>query len=138
MAPTSNSAKAVQQNRPRPAVPKAIVPAIPLPYIQKRKQQVAAREKAKEEASTPPLVETPSSQTPPATDIIPATANDSPGSHIIQKEEEAIGSSSPGIPALEDALLEAAVEEREISVQEESFGKHATSLSCRIHGMYLT
>ena len=88
MAPASNS-KTLQQNRPRPTVPKAIVPAIPLPYIQKRKQAQAAREKASEEAvqaTQAPVVDAPPfSPTPPPTEIAKSVANDSTESHATKK-----------------------------------------------------
>lgn len=63
MAPASNPAKGLQQNRPRPTVPRPIIPAIPLPYVQKRKQQEAARAKAREEAAAA-VVEPPTSPQP--------------------------------------------------------------------------
>lgn len=91
MAPASNSTKTLQQNRPRPTAPKAIVPAIPLPYVQKRKQQQAAREKASEEAvqdTQPAVMEAPSSPTPPPTEAAPSVANGSTESYNKEKFEE--------------------------------------------------
>jgi hypothetical protein len=77
MAPISNSPKAVQHTRSRPSVTKAIVPAIPLPYIQKRNQQVAARQNAKEDAQPAPVTEPQTSQAPPPAAAEPAVANGS-------------------------------------------------------------
>lgn len=89
MAPTDNSPKAMQHSRSKPSVPNAIVPAIPLPYIQKRKQQVAAREKAKEDAQPAPVAEPQSSPTTTSTVVEPAVANGSSGEHETSKPEEA-------------------------------------------------
>lgn len=41
MAPPADAAKALQSNRTRPTVMRPIIPAIPLPYITKRKQNTA-------------------------------------------------------------------------------------------------
>ena len=71
----------MQHSRARPSVPKAIVPAIPLPYIQKRKQQEVVREKAKEDAPAPPVIEQESSTTPPPTVAEPTVANGSSVGH---------------------------------------------------------
>lgn len=89
MAPTTNSPKAIQHSRSRPSVPKAIVPAIPLPYIQKRKQQVAALEKTKENAQPAPAVDPQQSSptTPPAV-VEPAVANGSSVEHSDDKPKE--------------------------------------------------
>jgi hypothetical protein len=90
MAPASNSAKALQQNRPRPAVPRAVVPAIPLPYVQKRQQQEAARARAREEAATPTVVETPAPSSPASTTahISPAIVNGSSKGPTAGRPEE--------------------------------------------------
>ncbi|KAH8808529.1 hypothetical protein F5884DRAFT_900758 [Xylogone sp. PMI_703] len=48
MSPAQSSAKALQGNRTRPTVPKPVVPAIPLPFIQKRKQQSISLKKPDE------------------------------------------------------------------------------------------
>jgi hypothetical protein len=56
------------------------MPAVPLPYIQKRKQQEAVLAKAKEQAATPivvDVIEAPPSPTPlPTGDISPPSFND--------------------------------------------------------------
>jgi hypothetical protein len=102
MAPVSNSLTGLQHNRPRPTVSKPIVPAIPLPYIQKRKQQLAAREKAKENIVPTPIVEPKSSPTPPPSsptptkssptsppsEIVPTIVNGSVDTHVAEKAEE--------------------------------------------------
>jgi hypothetical protein len=83
-------------------VSKPIVPAIPLPYIQKRKQQLAAREKAKENIAPTPIVEPKSSPTPPPSsptppkssptsppsEIVPTIVNGSVDTHVAEKAEE--------------------------------------------------
>ena len=100
MSPPSNSAKAMQHSRARPSVPKAIVPAIPLPYIQKRKQQEVAREKAKEDAPATPVIEQQYSTTPPPTVAEPAVANGSSVGHddnkLMQASKETSKETSKG------------------------------------------
>jgi hypothetical protein len=132
MAPASNSAKALQQNRPRPALPRTVVPAIPLPYIQKRQQQEATRAKAKEEATAPSVVETPtpSSPTTIAANITPAIVNGSSDGHATEKPEETtepaspITPATPATPALEEEeLQQSEVEEPEVSAEDETTGK---------------
>ena len=124
MAPASNSAKALQQNRPRPAVPKMVAPVLPLPYTQKRKQQVAAREKAPEEAALP-VVEKSPTPAPPATEVEPVSTNDTPDNNDTQKVDESaeLSPASPAAPTSEVGQLETAVEEPEASIQEESTGE---------------
>jgi hypothetical protein len=128
MAPVGNSAKALQQNRPRPAVPRAIIPAIPLPYVQKRQQQQeAARAKAREEAAATPVVETPSSPTLPAIEATPTIVNGS-SENAPEKAEEIAELSSPAAPAtiepvVEEEVREPAGAEAETSRQEEIIGK---------------
>ena len=88
MAPSSSSAKTLQQNRPRPTISKAIVPAIPLPYIQKRKLQQAAREKANAEAvqaTQATVEETPISPRPPKIDNAPSVVNGSSDGHVAER-----------------------------------------------------
>jgi len=88
MAPAGSSVRAVPHNRQRPAALRTIVPAIPLPYIQKKKQQQVAREKAKEEVIQPPILEPEPSQTPPQTEITPPIANGSSDEHAPDKTEQ--------------------------------------------------
>jgi hypothetical protein len=135
MAPASNSAKALQQNRPRPTVARAVVPAIPLPYIQKRQQQEAARAKAREEAATPNVVGTPAPSSPAstATHTAPAIVNGSSKGDASEKPEESIESSSPATPAtpatpaLEESSQQSEVGETEVSVQDATPGKQTES-----------
>lgn len=98
MAPTSNSPKAVQHTRSRPSVTKAIVPAIPLPYIQKRKQQVAARQNAKEDAQPAPVTEPQTSQAPPPAAAEPAVANGSSTGYGDIEAQESSKKASSGTP----------------------------------------
>jgi hypothetical protein len=91
MAPAGNASKTLQQNRTRPTAPKAIVPAIPLPYIQKRKQQQAAREKATVDgvqATQTAVVDEPSFATPSTTEIAPSIVNGSSDSPATENLEE--------------------------------------------------
>ena len=121
MAPTTNSAKALQQNRPRPAVPRAVVPAIPLPYIQKRQQQDAARAKAKEEAAAPTVVETPTPSSPASTteNTAPAIANGSSGGHKAEipvensRPASPMTPTTPATPALDEQSEQTEIEEPE-------------------------
>jgi hypothetical protein len=86
MAPINNSAKALQQNRPRPAVPKAIVPAIPLTYVQKRQKQQAARAKIEREEAPPasPIVAESPAPTSPISETVVVN-----GSSTLEKDEPA-------------------------------------------------
>jgi hypothetical protein len=131
MAPASNSAKALQQNRPRPAVPRTVVPAIPLPYVQKRQQQEAARARAREEAATPTVVETPAPSSPASTTahISPAIVNGSSKGPTAGRPEESteVGSpatpAAPATPALEESSQTSEVGETEVSVQDTTTGE---------------
>jgi hypothetical protein len=133
MAPATNSAKALQQNRPRPAVPRAVVPAIPLPYIQKRQQQEAARAKAREQAAT--LVESPvpSSPSSPNAQIAPAIVNGSSEQQIAERPEEItqpaspITPATPATPAVEESSQQSELEESVVSVQDTTTGKEMDS-----------
>lgn len=131
MAPASNS-KTLQQNRPRPTVPKAIVPAIPLPYIQKRKQQQAAREKASEEAVQAPqaaIVEAPPSPTYPPTEIAPSVVNGSTENHAIEEvadisePAEVEAATAPVFEVEVEAVDNSANGEPSASIEEETMGK---------------
>lgn len=135
MASTGNSPKVMQHTRSRPSVPRAIVPAIPLPYIQKRKQQVAAREKATEEAVKAQEVDLQSSPTlsPTTIEPEPAVANGSNGSngssvaHSIEEPEETANSpvQTPSVvpaPSGEDEVREP-VNEEPAAVNEKGLGK---------------
>ena len=88
MVPAGSSVRAVPHNRQRAGAPRAIVPAIPLPYIQKKKQQQAARERVKEEVAQPPALEPEPSQTPPQTEITPPIANGSSDEHAPDETEQ--------------------------------------------------
>lgn len=129
MAPATASAKALQQNRPRPAAPRTVVPVIPLPYIQKRQQQDAARAKAKEEAAAPPpVVEAPRSSTPPHhAEITPPIANGSSDGQVSENSEEAIEPASPSVVASPSAPVteeyKTAPEEPEVTVEDETSSK---------------
>jgi hypothetical protein len=131
MAPASNSAKALQQNRPRPAVSRTVVPAIPLPYVQKRQQQEAARAKAREQAATPTVVETPEPSSPSSTTahISPAIVNGSSERSTVEKPEEHTESASPMTPAtpasppLEESSHQSELGENEVSVQDTTAGE---------------
>ena len=135
MAPATNSAKALQQNRPRPAVPRTVVPAIPLPYIQKRQQQEAARAKAREQAATPIVVESPAPSSPSSQNaqITPAIANGSSEQQIAEKQEETTQPASPitpappATPAMEESSQQSELEVSVVSVQDTTTGKQTDS-----------
>jgi len=132
MAPASNSAKALQQNRSRPAVPRAVVPAIPLPYIQKRQQQDAARAKAKEEVVAPTFVQTPtSSPSSITTNITPAIVNGS-DSHAAAKTETSIEPASPVIPATPATLALEKESHSEVEAAQISAGEETTGAQTKI------
>jgi hypothetical protein len=124
MAPPSNSPKAMQHSRSRPSVPKAIVPAIPLPYIQKRKQQVAAREKAKEDAQPGPVVEPQSSPTTTSTVVEPAVANGSSAEHEKSMHGEASKEASNTSEQVLPVVSSNGEESRETASQEPAAPSH--------------
>lgn len=111
MAPTSNTAKGLQQNRVRPVVPRTVVPAIPLPFVQKRQKQqeaTAALVRAKEvvvqtptlEPGTVQIEENTSSKSPPneETAVLDNGSSDS-NSEQIQNVASAALPVMPATPA---------------------------------------
>jgi hypothetical protein len=76
MAPV-DAANALQSNRPRPSTRRSIVPAIPLPYIQKRKQQGVVPKKTEEIPASSQAIESPSTNSPPGLVTIPIITNGS-------------------------------------------------------------
>jgi hypothetical protein len=74
MAPT-DAANALQGNRPRPSTVRPIVPAIPLPYIQKRKHHAVAPTKTEEVPASVTSADPPITTSPPVADIPPPTTN---------------------------------------------------------------
>jgi hypothetical protein len=97
MAPT-DAASALQGNRPRPSTVRPIVPAIPLPYIQKRKQHATVPTKAEEVPAPVTSADTPKTMSPPVTDI-PPTANGN-----VDVTEQAEG--EPELPSVTTAVQE--------------------------------
>ncbi|CZT02437.1 uncharacterized protein RAG0_09606 [Rhynchosporium agropyri] len=130
MAPATASMPLQQiQNRPRTRM---VVPAIPLPYVQKRQQQEAARAKAKLEAATPPpvfeVLRSPTPPSPVVEEITPPIANGSSDGYVSEKTEEAVERASPSVPdapSLPAVEKEAVVEESEVPSREEAPGKQA-------------
>ena len=88
MAPTSKASKLVQHNRPQQAAPKAIVPAIPLPFIQKKKPQLVAREHAKEETVQKQIVEPEPEPTLRIAEVVPTVVNGSLHEQTVNKVVE--------------------------------------------------
>ncbi len=127
MATISNSAKGLQQNRLRPAVPRPIIPAIPLPYIQKRQKQQAERARALEEAIAPATVKEIS--TPTLTPVIPTLAvNGLSDEKASEKTEESVAPTSPGTsitPATSggEEAHEEITERSEVMADETTLGK---------------
>ncbi|KAF4637780.1 hypothetical protein G7Y89_g299 [Cudoniella acicularis] len=130
MASTVSSIKVLQENRRlRPAVPKTIVPAIPLTYVQKRQKQQAARAKAKEEEAPPtpitPVLEEPAPEAPVA-EIEPVATNGSPDIQVHEQTEENdefVQASAPDTPSLEEEIVETVAEEPEVIAPEESLAE---------------
>ncbi|TVY32669.1 hypothetical protein LSUB1_G007795 [Lachnellula subtilissima] len=119
MAPTtSNAAKALQQNRQRPAAgPRQIVPAIPLSFVQKRQKSQSAKPKqeiAVSPAPPPPVVDEPS----PSPTIQPemAVVNGSTRDQSENLEEGTNDSAS--VSATEEGATESTVAQTEASVHE--------------------
>lgn len=113
----------MQHSRARPSVPKAIVPAIPLPYIQKRKQQEVAREKAKQDApAATSVIEQQNSTTPPPTVAEPAVANGSSVGHddnkLMQASKEASKGTSSAPEQVQAVVNSVEGEPREVASNE--------------------
>ncbi|TVY76068.1 hypothetical protein LSUE1_G008018 [Lachnellula suecica] len=132
MAPTTtpnNSAKSLQQNRLRPAVPKQTVPAVPLTFGQRRQKQQAVRTKPQEEvaASAPPAVLNEPSP-PPTPQHQPdidkkVEINGTPKNHITENTEgtnESAASWTPATPATETDGTDSVLAATEASVHEPS------------------
>lgn len=95
MAPPG-AANALQGNRPRPSTARPIIPAIPLPYIQKRKQHAATPKKTEVVPISVPPADAPTTTSSPVTDIPPATVN---GNADAIEEIEVGAELPPVIPA---------------------------------------
>ena len=111
MAPTtSNAAKSLQQNRPRPAVPKSVLPAVPKSFEQRRpkQQQAVVRLEPQEEAASPAFVDEPSPSPPtpqPQPNFETVETNGAPKDEEPEKLEdksESVPSSAIVTPATED------------------------------------
>jgi hypothetical protein len=120
MAPPANAAKALQANRPRPTA-RAIVPAIPLPYIQKRKQQAVVPKKVEEEISPTPIADVQTPSSPVAVDTSPVVANGSAGA------DGAVIATSP--VASETSVLEDEEKKQEKEIAEELEGTSVQAFS---------
>jgi len=109
MAPT-DAANALQGNRPRPSTVRPIVPAIPLPYIQKRKQHVIASTKAEEVPASVTSADPPITTSPPVADIPPTTAN---GNADATEHAEVGAELPPVVPAIQgvEGSVDASVDE---------------------------
>ncbi len=117
------------------------MPAIPLPYIQKRQQQEVARAKVNDEAKAPTVVETPTPSSPTTTtsNIPLAIVSGSTDGHAAGKSEgnteptSPITPAKPATPALEEESTQSEVEEPEISAEGETIGKITKSTTSDIH-----
>lgn len=96
MAPNNHSAKVLQQNRVRPVVPRPVLPALPLSYVQKRQKESVARAKLQqdEDAVQPKVVDAPIEVPSPTTTLQttgePSEVNGTPedGSEKAEEVEE--------------------------------------------------
>lgn len=122
MAPPADAAKALQSNRQRPST--RVVPAIPLPYLQKRKQNIPTPKKVEEETALP-VAETPTSLSPAAADLSPVVNTNGvsddadAGSEVI----EPITPITPATPAVEEEV-KVSGEVEEVGVQSPTEGEH--------------
>jgi hypothetical protein len=116
MAPT-DAANALQGNRPRPSIVKPIVPAIPLPYIQKRKQHAVAQTKTEGVPASVTSADPPITTSPPVANIRPTTAN----GNADATEHAVVGAElppvAPAIQAVEDSA-DAPVDEVQVATAE--------------------
>ncbi|RFU33631.1 hypothetical protein B7463_g2697, partial [Scytalidium lignicola] len=102
MSPAQSSAKALQGNRTRPTVSKPVVPAIPLPFIQKRKQRGPSLKKTEEPPVAMSKSEAQDSSASPPSSASCATAvvaNGSVNNHTTEKSDHAVLKTSPATAA---------------------------------------
>jgi hypothetical protein len=107
MAPT-DAANALQGNRPRPSTVRPIVPAIPLPYIQKRKQHAVPQTKTEQVPAPVSAVDPPITTSPPVADIPLAAANgnaDATGHAEVEAEIPPVNSAIQAVEDSADAPL---------------------------------
>ncbi len=125
---SSNAANAIQGNRPRPSTVRPIVPAIPLPYIQKRKQRTPAPPKSDEVPPPEASADTPKPMSPLIADILPATAN---GNTDATERAEVEAELSPVTLATEEVgeSVDASFNELQHTIVEDSRGEYC----CRMH-----
>lgn len=116
MAPT-DAANSLHGNRPRPSTARNIVPAIPLPYIQKRKQHASAARQIEEPQVLASSGEVPSTSSPALEDNTPSVTNGSPSCVIANPEvvEESSVDSSIKLAVVQDMTPPADVV-REVTV----------------------
>ncbi len=122
MAPT-DAANALQGNRPRPSTIRPIVPAIPLPYIQKRKQYATAPAKIEVVPAPVSSADTPKPTSLPVVDISPHIANgqaDATGHTEVEAEPPPV---TPIIQQAEDSADDPADEVPEAIAEISSAGE---------------
>lgn len=127
MTPAGNSAKALQQNRPRPTAPRAIVPAVPLTYVQKRPkhQAISAKPKAQEDGNqaAPAAAVEDGKSSLPNTEAKPAVTNGTLGVQIPEENKEPT-SAQPAVSSDgNNGVAQSVVDEPEGSTQQPSSGE---------------
>ncbi|TVY58455.1 hypothetical protein LCER1_G001718 [Lachnellula cervina] len=139
MAPTtSNAAKALQQNRQRPAAgPRQIIPAIPLSFVQKRQKSQSAKPKEEITVSSPPppVVDepSPSPTIQPEMAVVNGSTRDQSES-LDEGTNESASMSALETPATEEGATEstvASVHESLDEPQEASRSSDTTSSGVR-------
>lgn len=121
MAPT-DAANALQGVRPRPSTIRPIVPAIPLPYIQKRKQHATAPPKAEEVPAPVTYIETPKTTSSQVADIPPPTANGSVDATEQAEVEAELPPATPVGQEVEDSANTPVDEAQEATVEDPTVG----------------
>ena len=106
---STEAANALQSHRPRPSTARPIVPAIPLPYIQKRKQHASVPTKKEEVLAQVTSVDTSKTTSPLVADSPVPSANgnaDSSGHAEVEAEFPAVVSASQEVKDSPDVLVD--------------------------------
>ncbi|RDW71771.1 hypothetical protein BP5796_07805 [Coleophoma crateriformis] len=120
MAPATNAAKNLQGNRARPTATKAVTPALPIQYTQKRKQTVARKAEADPEPTPAAQIDpTPISSAPEVSTIIGDGSADALVSVKGEIEQPKDGGSEEDVPSSDAAKIKEAIKDLEAAAQRE-------------------
>lgn len=122
MAPATNAAKNLQGHRVRPTATKAVTPALPIQYTQKRKQNVVAKKPETEReppTSAAQIDVTPESSAPEVPVTVANGSADAPESQKGEVEQLKDGGKAEGIATSKAAKVGEGIKEPEVAAQRE-------------------